>query len=174
MKTHLIITLVLLLGVHQFSQAQEADNSLPRNAETTFLRALESFEAAKTDRDDALEGAHWTLRSRHFVFGMPRMIDDRHDFTPEGFSEKQTGITVIAREGFVVAHFDRMKAPLWVAQRWTKFDFTRMNDVPSQGRPWQEDLVLPPYARGGTSYDGNQTELDRGHMARHAMNRAWG
>ena len=71
-------------------------------------------------------------------------------------------------------HFDRMKAPLWVAQRWTRYDFARMHDTDSQPRPWQEDLGLPAYARGGTQYDGNKTELDRGHMARHAMKRGWG
>jgi len=78
------------------------------------------------------------------------------------------------REGFVVAHFDQMKSPLWVAQRWTKYDFKRMQDANDLDRPWREDLDLPNYARGGTSYDGNDTKIDRGHMARHAKNRAWG
>jgi DNA/RNA endonuclease G (NUC1) len=36
------------------------------------------------------------------------------------------------------------------------------------------DLELPKYARIGTSYDGNDTLMDRGHMARHEDNRAWG
>jgi len=67
-----------------------------------------------------------------------------------------------------------MKSPLWVAQRWTKYDYKRMKQVPSQDRPWQIDLELPSYARGGTSYKGDSTALDRGHMARHAMNRGWG
>jgi endonuclease G len=154
--------------------AQEADSSLPGRAETNFLRRLEDFELARTDLGDSLQGVRWVLRSSHFVFGMPRLIQDRHDFTPEGFTQRQTGITVVVREGFVVAHFDRMKSPLWVAQRWSRFDHTRMNQVPSQDRPWREDLEVPRYARGGTSYDGNRTRLDRGHMARHATNRAWG
>jgi len=142
--------------------------------ETNLLRQLEGLELARTDEADAVTGARWTLRSGHFVFGMPRLADDRNNFTPDGFDNAQAGITVVAREGLVVANFDRMKVPLWVAQRWTRFDNTRMNEVAGQGRPWREDLELPAYARGGTRYDGNRTLLDRGHMARHQMNRAWG
>ncbi len=168
----ILLALVALPPLPAF--AQEADSSLPGTTETNLLRRLENFELARTDPDDALQGVQWVLRSRHFVFGMPRLIDDRHNFTPSGFSTTQTGITMIVREGLVVAHFDRMKAPLWVAQRWTRFDHTRMHQVPSQDRPWREDLEVPRYARGGTSYDGNRTRLDRGHMARHAKNRAWG
>ena len=178
MRSRSLVVLALLAlvvtGNAIATAAQEADASLPGTAERNLLRGLETFELDRTDHDDAITGAEWTLRSGHFVFGMPRLVDDRHNFTPDGFTIPQAGITVVAREGFVVAHFDRMKAPLWVAQRWTRFDHTRMGEVPSQGRPWREDLEVPEYARSGTSYSGNQTELDRGHMARHAMNRAWG
>ena len=144
-----------------FCVAQAADNSLPTTAERNFLKALETMETAKTEQSD-VEETNWVLRSGHFVFGMPRLADDRHNFTPDGFSVGQPGISVIAREGFIVAHFDRMKVPLWVAQRWTKFDSERMDDVASQRRPWKEDLEHPKYARGGTSYQGNQTKLDQG------------
>ena len=34
---------------------------------------------------------------------MPRLEDDRHNFKPDGYSQEQAGISVIAREGFVVA-----------------------------------------------------------------------
>lgn len=156
------------------SEAMAADASLATNSEEDFIRDLQSWEAAKTDGVNAVAGAIWTLRSGHFIFGMPRLTDDRHNFTPEGFDAEQAGISVVVREGFVVAHFDQMKSPLWVAQRWTKFDHARMLAEPSLDRPWREDLDLPLYTRGGTKYDGNDTHVDRGHMARHAKNRAWG
>jgi hypothetical protein len=66
-----------------------------------------------------------------------RLKDGRHDFKPDGYEKTQPGITVPVRERFVVAHFDRMKAPLWVAQLWTKHDYNRMKQVKSQGRPWK-------------------------------------
>ncbi len=172
--TFLIAVAICALSATWTFAHDEDNSSLPGTQERNFLLQLESFEIAKTDPNDSESGVQWTLRSRHFVFGMPRLLDDRHDFTPDGFSNKQAGVTLVVREGFVVAHFDRMKAPLWVSQRWTKFDHARMLQVPSQDRPWREDLEVPEYARGDTSYDGNKTKLDRGHMARHAMNRAWG
>jgi endonuclease G len=152
----------------------EPDSSLPGISEKYLLKRLKTFENVKSDQNNALEGHRWQLRSRHLVFGLPRLIDDRHDFKPDGFDKKQPGITILVREGFVVAHFDRMKSPLWVAQLWTRHDFKRMGQVPSQDCKWHEDLELPEYVKGGTSYEGNKTELDRGHMARHAMNRSWG
>ena len=162
----LSVVLVLLAIPLLLGAAQERDSSLPGTAERNMILRLEGFELDRTDQGDAVAEARWTLASGHFVFGMSRLLDSRHNFTPDGFADPQAGITVVAREGFVVAHFDRMKAPLWVAQRWTRFDHTRMGEVPSQDRPWREDLEVPDYARGGTSYSGNQTELDRGHMAR--------
>lgn len=171
-QSHAVLVACLLFaGVTPISHA--ADNSLPTTAEDGFLEGLQRLETAKTDPND-IDNTGWALRSGHFVFGMPKLSDDRYSFTPDGFTARQPGISVIAREGFVVAHFDRMKVPLWVAQRWTKFDADRMDELGEQSRPWREDLELPGYARGGTSYEGNKTKLDRGHMARHAPNRAWG
>ena len=174
MKTTSLVVLTLAVAVSSALFGQHADNSLPSKEELAFLQELERVERAKLDVRNPVDAARWTLRSRHFVFGMPRLEDDRHNFTPDASTEVQAGVTIIVREAFVVGHFDRMKAPLWVAQRWTAFDSQRMDDTLPQSRPWREDLVLPMFARGGTSYDGNNTQLDRGHMARHAMNRAWG
>ncbi len=105
---------------------------------------------------------------------MPQPVDRRHDFKPEGSEVKLPGISVLVREGFVIGHFDRMASPAWVCQRWTKVDHYRMKELPNQNRPWKVDLELPVYAQLGTSYDGNETMMDHGHMARHANNRAWG
>ena len=121
-------------------------------------------EQMQMDKSQAVWVERWRLRSKHFVFGMPELTDDRHE-----------GVSMLVREGFVVGHFDKMRSPLWVCQRWTKADYYRMNNVKPQSRRWKLDLELPRYARAkGTSYDGNRTKMDRGHMARHAMNRAWG
>ena len=76
MKTSLALTVILLLGVPTVSLAQEADNSLPRITERRFLEDLDRFEAARTDPEDALGNVRWVLRSRHFVFGMPRLLDE--------------------------------------------------------------------------------------------------
>lgn len=172
-QLHQALVLTLALCVVS-SPALGDEASLPKKSETNLLKKLQEWERNKTDTDDALGDARFEVRSRHFVFGMPRLVDDRHNLQPEGFSRSVAGISIVVREGFVIAHFDRMKTPLWVAQLWTKNDYNRMNEVASQKRRWREDLDLPIYARGGTSYDGNKTKLDRGHMARHAMNRAWG
>jgi endonuclease G len=132
------------------------------------------LEHARTDISDTPVNQGWLLRSKHFVFGMPQLADRRHDYKPDGRDTQRPGISVLVREGFVIAHFDRMRAPLWVCQRWTKPDYYRMKGVTKQPRRWKEDLELPSYARAGTSYDGNQTKMDRGHMARHKDNHAWG
>lgn len=121
----------------------------------------------------AVEG-RWTLRSKHFVFGMPRLIDNRHDFTPPDHTGPQPGVSVVVREGFVVGHYDQQKVPLWVAMRWTKDDLTRSNNEPSFGRPFKPDQELPTYARAGKNYDFSTSRMQRGHMARHKDNAAWG
>lgn len=167
------VTAILIIVSALLRPVLATESSLPDSAERKFLHELADWEAAKTDLNDSPTGS-WVLRSEHFVFGMPRLSDARHDFKPQDAPRTQPGISIVVRESYVAAHFDRMKAPLWVAQRWTRWDAERMGDVASQDRPWQEDLALPSYARGGISYDGNKTELDRGHMAMHAMNRAWG
>jgi len=170
-----LIVFLVLCAISSAGFCNENDSSLPRGVETRFLKKLNKWEFDKTDQNDALSGLQWQLRSRHFIFGMPRLLDDRYNFKPDGFAEEQPGITMLVREGFVIAHFDLMKSPLWVAQRWTKYDYTRMKQVPSQKkRPWRDDLELPQYARGGTVYDHGISNLDRGHMARHETNRGWG
>lgn len=138
-----------------------------------LTRTYQGLERHKADPTDLPANQGWILRSNHFVFGMPRLLDRRHDFSPDGETDRP-GISVVVREGFVVAHFDRMRAPLFVCQRWTKADYHRMEKTEAQSRPWKEDLELPMYARAGTSYDGMETDMGRGHMARHADNRAWG
>lgn len=168
-----VTSLVLFTLLTASSTGFADDASLIGTAEKNFNLRLEKFEAEWSDADDIAK-TNWRLMSDHFVFGMPRLTDDRHNFVPEGTTVVQPGISMIVREGFVIAHFDRMKGPLWVAQRWTKYDADRQNEVPSQDRPWREDLDLPAYARGGTSYAGSKTKLDRGHLAQHATNRAWG
>lgn len=153
----------------------EKDASLCSFAETNLSKSLKEWELNKTGPDDAPVGDGWVLRSHHFVFGMPCLTDARHDFTPEGYGSDQAGISVLVREGFVVAHFDRMRSPLWVSQRWTRFDHARMLDTePQVSRPWRVDLELPDYASGGYTYNGDPLDLDRGHMAPHSLNRAWG
>jgi len=143
------------------------------NLEEEITLSVEAYEQAKSGSPHP-SATNWTLRSKHLVFGMPKVVDQRHDFTPSNDQIERTGVSVMVRQAYVVAHFDRMRAPLFVSQRWTTADYLRMNQLDSLGRPWKVDYELPEYARTDTSYDGNRTKMDRGHMARHAKNRAWG
>ena len=145
-----------------------------KRMEVRLTHEAQEREQAKTDDNEPQSTTGWVLRSKHFVFGMPRLVDRRHDFQPLGCMCEVPGISVVVREGHVAANFDRMRAPLWVSQRWTKADFIRMNNLGKFDRPFKEDIEVPKYARAGTSYKGNTTLMDRGHMARHQKNRAWG
>ena len=116
----------------------------------------------------------WQLRSKHFIWGMPALKDNRYNFTPPGFTKVQPGVSVLVREGFAVGHLDMHKTPLWVSMRWTRADFRRSENAPKHGRPFKKDRELPEYAQAGKSYQGSQTGFDRGHLARHKDNAAWG
>lgn len=114
----------------------------------------------------------WLLRSKHLLYGVPRLADDSRNLNVNG--REMPGISVLVREGFVLGHFDRFKVPLWVSMRWTREDFFESEAQPSFGRPFAEDEELPAYARAADSYHGSVTGFDRGHMARHKDNAAWG
>ena len=114
----------------------------------------------------------WLLRSKHLLYGVPRLTDDSRNLNVNG--RETPGISVLVREGFVLGHFDRFKVPLWVAVRWTRADFFESQAQPSFDRPFAEDEELPAYARAEKSYAGSVTGFDRGHMARHKDNAAWG
>ncbi len=127
------------------------------------------LEAARTEPADVQDTAGFMLRSRHLVFGLPRLTDERHRLGPQ-----QAGVSVLVRDGFVIAYFERMKSPLWVAQRWTTDELEDKAEIAGLRRDWRKDPELPIDTHIGTSYAGNDTGLDRGHMAKHSMNRAWG
>jgi len=115
------------------------------------------------------------LRSQHFAFGMPRQTDARYQF-PDGTDHAgEPGVSVLVREAFVVGHADRFKVPLWVTMRWTRDEWYRSEFVRrgSYPRTFKPDLELPEYAR---AFDSNYTSTghNRGHMARHQDNSAWG
>lgn len=99
---------------------------------------------------------------------MPKLTDDRY---ADG---QKAAVSVLFREGFVTAFADQLKSPVWVAQRWSRENFKDKIDTPSVGRDFVNDGDIPPAFHIGTSYAGNTTLLDRGHMAKHSMNRAWG
>ncbi len=136
------------------------------------VQTLAGPEAPATDTAGAT--ALWKLRSKHFIHGMPVPTDGRYNFTPAGHTSPQPGVSVLIREGFVIGHCDRFKVPLWVSMRWSREDYLRSEAEPSYGRPFRGDQELPSYARAGTSYDFSASSMDRGHMARHADNAAWG
>jgi len=117
---------------------------------------------------------NWVLRSHHFLYGMPMPKDTRYNFDADGDGNLEPGISVLVREGFVVGHCDKYKVPLWVAVHWTSQDLARSISEPSYDRNWKPDRELPAYARAETDYNYAVTHMDRGHMARHKDNSAWG
>jgi endonuclease G len=114
----------------------------------------------------------WTLRSQHFIYGMPATTDQRYNFALED-NTPATGISVLVREGFVVGHCDKFKIPLWVCVKWTRADYNATEGKPSPRRNFKADLELPAYARATPNYHG-PVKMDRGHMARNQDNLAWG
>ena len=113
------------------------------------------------------------LRSKHLIWGLPRQTDNRHNVIYPNETTARPGISVLVREGFVIGHYDRFKSPAWVAVRWTQEDHENMISG-SFGRDFGQDPELPRYARARTSYDHSTSRMERGHMARHADNEAWG
>jgi len=156
--------------------AQGPDDSFAYRDELNDLRedvsvgeAIEALESAKIDPADLSRGDGTTLRSRHLIFGVPKLTDDRYDAAPG-----KAGFSIIVREPFVVGYSETMRCPIWVSQRWTRDEAKDEDRTPSLARDWLEDPDLPGATHIGTSYQGSTTGLDRGHMARHAMNRSWG
>lgn len=115
----------------------------------------------------------WELRSRHLVWGMPRQVDARHNIVYPGETLARSGLSVLVREGFVVGHYDAFKVPAWVSVRWSREDFDRLASD-SYGRPFARDEELPRYAQADIRYDFSTSQMERGHMARHEDNEAWG
>lgn len=166
-----ILALLVLVGPMLIDAAPETPYQLYRaqlRQDLQYARQVDELEARLTGDVRPAEIQRFELRSRHFVFGMPRIYDNRH-FGPDG-----PGVSVVLREGFVAAHFEDMRTALWVCQRWTRSELDRMRAAESLNRDWYDDPDLPVRLHAGTSYRGSETELDRGHMARHSMNRAWG
>lgn len=108
----------------------------------------------------------WTLRSKHLLYGMPALKDSRYG---DGAAP---GVSVLVREGFVVGHYDRAKAPLWMSMRWTRSDFDASETAASHRRDFKADDELPESARGLPVYKA--PGYDRGHLARNKDNTAWG
>jgi len=115
----------------------------------------------------------WKLRSKHFVWGMPTPTDSRHNIRYSGDTDTRPGLSVLVREGFVVGHYDRLKVPAWVAQRWSREDLDRLRHG-SYGRNFGPDPELPLYAQAKDNYEYSRSHMERGHMARHEDNEAWG
>lgn len=134
----------------------------------------EATDIAAETTDNSCDFRRWALRSRHFSYGMREFVDRRHNFMPDGQDEKQPGISLLVREGFVIGHVDRFKTSLWVPMKWTREDLEPSLAVEALPRYFRPDPELPEYARASPEYRSSETGYDRGHMARHADNRAWG
>ncbi len=166
-----LLALALLIGPMLIEAGSQTPYQIKRaqlRQDLDYARQIGELETPLRGEPRPAELQRFELRSRHFVFGMPRLFDDRH-FGPDG-----PGVSVVVREAFVAAYFEDMRTALWVCQRWTRSELERMRAAESLDRHWYDDPDLPPDFYAGTSYRGSETELDRGHMARHSMNRAWG
>lgn len=117
----------------------------------------------------------WQLRSKHFLFGMPEIIDDRYKPTVEGGSSAEDPppeLSVLVREGFVIGHLDDGKVPLWMCMKWNRENLVASSAEKERRRRFEVDQELPEYAQGESDY--NQAGFDRGHLARNKDNVAWG
>lgn len=115
------------------------------------------------------------LRSKHLIYGIPRYKDKRFDISDdEKIKKPAESISILVREGFILGHCDKYKNPSWVSVRWTYDDLVSSEKEKKFGRPFVPDSELPTYAQALTAFNGNRTLMDRGHMARHKDNSAWG
>lgn len=116
----------------------------------------------------------WTVRSRHFLYGVPTPVDQRYDFYLGENQSSTCGISVLAREGFWVGHSDYFRVPVWVCYSWTR-DYLKVSEaMEASSRNFKEDEELPAYARASPDFSFQETNLDRGHMAPQESNQAWG
>jgi len=166
----------------------EADAASPTfiRADAVIVRRISAAVAARPLQPDVevfAEAAPRRLDAReleedgeagHFIFGQPKATDSRFRFTPEGHDEEVVGLTARVREAFTLGHYNRMKAPAWVAMRWTTDDFLRSEQDDFDRGDFVVDDELPLYAQTGKDLDFPQTKLERGHMARDADLEAWG
>lgn len=135
-----------------------------------FIRAAPPIVPDSVDDDSVFDEDFGS----HFVFGIPRPLDERHQFQPNENMPTVAGITVLSKEAFTLGHYDRFKVPAWVAMRWNEEDLRRSEQV-NFGRPsFRSDDDLPAFAQAGTSYQFSQFRHERGHMARDADLEAWG
>ncbi len=128
-----------------------------------------------TDTSTSPPRERWRLRSKHFLLGMPEIVDDRYTaLFEEGIpvNESPPELSVLVREGFVIGHLDQVKIPLWMCMRWNKENLTASLSEKERRRKFDVDKELPEYAQGESTYD--QTGIDRGHLARNRDNLAWG
>ena len=100
--------------------AKYSDDLGEVNEDLGIAEDIHFLEEARTDKNDARDDLRFTIRSRHFIFGMPRITDDRYRLGP-----KQPGVSLLVRDGFVVAYLEGMRSPLWVCQRWTRDFYAR-------------------------------------------------
>ena len=129
---------------------------------------IDSLEK-KLSEISMLKNNGYVLRSKHFIFGHPILKDDRYNHV-----NGTAGVSLLFREGFVSAYSEKLFCPIWVCQRWNNKNYDAKQGTPSLKRDWRDDPEIPSNFHRGTGYSGNKTKLDRGHMAKHSMNRAWG
>ncbi len=137
--------------------------------ELSYSREIQYLTDQLTSVSVGSVSPEYSLRSNHVVFGLPRVSDGRYDT-----GDLETSLSLIIRESHVLCYADVLGSPIWVSQLWTQEHLSEASDLSTLPRDWKNDPALPIDYRFGTSYAGSLTDLDRGHMARHLMNRAWG
>ena len=99
----------------------------------------------------------------------------RAEALPEACGPKLAGIgapvpqpardlTALCRDGYALAHDDRLRVPLWVVQRLTPERLAGTADRKEQRDPFAADPDLPEEARASLA-DYRGSGYDRGHMA---------
>lgn len=121
-------------------------------------------------RQTMLPPPSWELSSRHILHGVPQPVDDRYVL---GGTDTPS-LSLLGREGFVVGYSNRYRIALFVSMQWTRELYEASKAAPGGGREYRPDPDLPPEVRATPDFEFSSTKLERGHLARHLDNKAWG
>ena len=119
-----------------------------------------------------LSPPQWELSSRHVVHGMPRTLDDR--YVIDGAGDEKQSLSLLGREGFVIGYSNKYRIAVFVSMQWTQSLYEASKGAAGGDRVYRPDPDLPSYGRGTPDFENATSGLQRGHLARHADNRAWG
>lgn len=81
-----------------------------------------SVRANSTEKDASSCRDYGQIRSRHLLFGLPKVkVSERFNIKQKD-GQVIEGISILVRDGFVIGHNDKRKVPAWTSKRWNRDD----------------------------------------------------